>query len=300
MGGGSGSHGVDPSRVVADAVERRHHELIELLVVERPRVVARRARHVGHELERRLPDRSTAHARCALPRPGRPTRQRARRGRPPTTWSLRAADPARAAAPRRAASITSPRRTPATVTGSASSTPAALEQRQVAVRRSPTDDHEPHVTLGGAQHRPPRIAVDVGEARPRRRARPAPADRPGTPHARASVSPGIGGRPSRRGRRRSSAPASACSFHVAATFNSPSTLRVPDGVQSDPRHTRRPAARAASDIGRAAVQPEVRERRPHDGTATGRAARPRSRLRSAPSSGCRSGRRRRNRGRGAA
>ena len=34
-------------------------------------------------------------------------------------------------------------------------------------------------------------------------------------------------------------------FQVAAIFSSPSTLRVPDGVQSDPRQTRSPAALAA-------------------------------------------------------
>ena len=32
----------------------------------------------------------------------------------------------------------------------------------------------------------------------------------------------------------------------AATFSSPSTCFVPDGAQSDPRHSRTPAARAAA------------------------------------------------------
>ena len=80
---------------------------------------------------------------------------------------------------------------------------------------------------------------------PRRRARPARAARPASPTRRASVSPGLAVTISTRSASLN-APPSACSFHVAATFSSPSTFRVPDGVQSDPRHTRSPAARAAS------------------------------------------------------
>ena len=97
-------------------------------------------------------------------------------------------------------------------------------------------------------------------ARPRRAGRPAPptgprACRPGS-RSRARRDPPVRAR--RRARPGSIAPRPS---------SSPSTLRVPDGVQSEPRHTRRPRRRRAHDVGGVAVEPEVRERRPHDRAA---------------------------------
>ena len=56
-------------------------------------------------------------------------------------------------------------------------------------------------------------------------------------------------------------------FHRSATFSSPSSDFDPDGDQSAPRQIRIPRAASGRDVGRRPVEPQVRERRPHDRAA---------------------------------
>ena len=92
---------------------------------------------------------------------------------------------------------------------------------------------------GDRRAAPTRVVVTSTSASAPARSRPT-----STPQQRRRASPALAVAisPSSRASR---APPSASSFHSAATFSSPSRFLVPDGAQSEPRHTRCPWRRAA-------------------------------------------------------
>ncbi len=137
--------------------------------------------------------------------------------------------------------ITIPRRTPRTVSCSGSANPCSPQERQVAVHGPTADRDQPDVALVGRQHRVPRIVAvwhehrEIGET---------PLHQPSHLHA-SRAGQGVTGFAVTVSTRsaRSSAPRRSTSFQREATLSSPSTLRVLDGVQSEPRQTRNPARR---------------------------------------------------------